>query len=215
MPARHRNLVLIRHGESEANAANVFTGTSESPLTRKGEQQMRDVASQLAAAGFRPNRTFSSILDRARQSVTIIHEVMGARNVAAFEDAALNERDYGRLTGLNKDEAARRWGTPQIMQWRRSYEVQPPRGESLRDTVARVLPYYVRTLLPEAMAGGTTFVIAHGNSLRALVMALEGLSPDEISRFQLETGTALIFALFDDTRVCRSNTILPTEQTWP
>ena len=215
MSFQPRNLVLIRHGESEANAANVFTGTSESVLTHKGEQQMRDVARELAAAGIYPDRWFLSALDRARRSVAIINEVMGARSGAVCADAALNERDYGDLTGLNKDDAVKRWGPAQVMQWRRSFETAPPGGESLRDTAARVLRYYVRTLLPDAMAGGNTFVVAHGNSLRALIMALEGWSPSEIARFQIETGAAIIYDLANDSRACRSDVILPKEHTWP
>jgi 2,3-bisphosphoglycerate-dependent phosphoglycerate mutase len=210
-----RRLVLIRHGESQANASNRFTGTSESELTAKGIYQMRDVGQQLAALNIIPDRFFCSALNRTRESARILAEETGTGGCSVIADAALNERDYGDLTSLSKDDAATRWGDEQVLQWRRSYDAVPPGGESLRDTVARVLPYYVRCLLPAAMAGGNTFVVAHGNSLRALIMALEGITVQDIPAFQLPTGATVVFTLSDDTRVCRSGgMIVPLGQTW-
>lgn len=215
MRSDQRRLVLIRHGESEANASNRFTGTSESALTAKGMHQMRDVGRQLAALNIIPDRFFCSALSRTREAARILAEATGAKGCPVIANAALNERDYGHLTSLSKDDAATRWGDEQVLQWRRSYDAVPPGGESLRDTVARVLPYYVRCLLPEAMAGGNTCVVAHGNSLRALIMALEGISQQDIPSIQLATGATLVYALADDTRISRyCDLIVPNEPTW-
>lgn len=176
---------------------------------------MRDVGQQLAALNIIPDRFFCSALNRTRESARILAEETGTGGCSVIADAALNERDYGDLTSLSKDDAATRWGDEQVLQWRRSYDAVPPGGESLRDTVARVLPYYVRCLLPAAMAGGNTFVVAHGNSLRALIMALEGITVQDIPAFQLPTGATVVFTLSDDTRVCRSGgMIVPLGQTW-
>lgn len=212
--AAKRTLVLIRHGESEANAANRFTGVSESPLTSRGEEQMREVARHLARLDLPPDRMFCSGLERTLASARIIADHMRAGSCPITAAPALNERDYGELTGFNKTEAARLWGSEQIRLWRRSYTATPPGGESLRDTVARVVPCYLHDVLPAALAGGNTFVVAHGNSLRALIMALESIAPADMPSLQLETGTALIFSLAEDTRVARLKTIIPEEQTW-
>ena len=209
--AGSRNLVFIRHGESATNAANVFTGWSDPPLTRKGEEEARRVARRLSQAGLRPDRTFTSVLQRAGATAAILLDVLDARVLQPITSAALNERDYGALTGLNKKEAADRWGIAQVREWRRSYEVGPPGGESLRDTAARVLAYYVRTLLPSVMAGGTTFVVSHGNTLRALIMALDGMTAGQVADLELATGATHVFILGDDTSVVRRE-ILPVSR---
>ena len=200
-------LVLVRHGESATNAANVFTGWSDPPLTEIGRDEAGRVAHRLLTAGLRPDRVFSSVLDRSVETARIILDVMGAPEPRLAAHPALNERDYGALTGLNKAEAATRYGAEQVRQWRRSYAIAPPEGESLRDTAARVLAYYVHVMLPAALAGGTTLVVSHGNSLRALAMALDGLDAAAVEHFDLSTGATILYELDETSAVARRTVI--------
>jgi 2,3-bisphosphoglycerate-dependent phosphoglycerate mutase len=194
-------LLLVRHGESETNAANVFTGWSDPPLTAAGEAEAEAIGTLLRARRLTPERAFASALQRSAATAGIILGRMGVEGIPVRRSEALNERDYGALTGLNKAAAAARWGDEQVRQWRRGYAAAPPEGESLRDTAARVLAYYVKDLLPAAMAGGVTLVVSHGNTLRALIMALEGLAPAEVEALELGTGATHLFALARDTSV--------------
>lgn len=196
----HRTLVLVRHGESQGNEQNVFTGWRDVDLTERGIAEARQVGTALAAQGLRFARAFSSALLRAQRSARLILDAMQS-TLEIEADAALNERDYGELTGLDKDAARIRWGAAQVQAWRRSYEIAPPGGESLRDTAARVLPFYIRRILPAVVGSGPTLVVAHGNSIRALAMALDGLSPAEIPKFELATGEVLTYRLNADTTV--------------
>lgn len=198
-----RYLVLVRHGQSEYNASNRFTGWRNPPLTEQGIQEARDVAKKVRALSLRFDAAFSSVLDRAKRSAEIILADLDAGDLPITADAALNERDYGKLAGLNKTEACERWGDAQIHQWRRSYLHAPPDGESLRDTIARALPFYLRSILPAVLRGQNSLVVAHGNSLRALVMALDGLSPEEITHVEISTGEVLVYELNSDTTVLR------------
>lgn len=198
-------LVLIRHGQSEANAANIFTGWSDPPLTAIGRDEAGLVAHRLLAAGILPARIFCSKLVRCTETVQLFGAILETGDVPIVADAALNERDYGALTSLDKAEAGKRYGEEQVHQWRRSYAVAPPEGESLRDTAARVLAYYVHMILPAAMAGGATLIVSHGNTLRALAMALDGLDAREIERFDLSTGAAILYTLDDATAVVERN----------
>lgn len=200
-------LLLVRHGESETNATNVFTGWSDPPLTDNGEDEARQVGEMLRDRGVRIDRAFTSVLQRSGRSMAIILDVLGQRGIEATCDQALNERDYGSLTGLNKAAAAAKWGEEQVHRWRRSYVEGPPGGESLRDTTARVLAYYVGSMLPAIMAGGTTLVVSHGNTLRALIMALDRMTPDEIERFDLATSATHLFSLAADTSVVGHETL--------
>jgi 2,3-bisphosphoglycerate-dependent phosphoglycerate mutase len=202
-------LVLVRHGESEANAANVFTGRADVPLTERGRDQARRAARALDARGWRPARVFLSTRDRCRETAALIVREACPDGVPLVADDALDERDYGRLTGLNKNEAARMFGEAQVRAWRRSYESAPPEGESLRDTAARVLAYYVHRILPDAMAGDTTLVIAHGNSLRALVMALDDLDKVAVEALEIPTGSLRCYGLSATTAVRDLTTIIP------
>jgi 2,3-bisphosphoglycerate-dependent phosphoglycerate mutase len=196
------NLVLVRHGESATNAANVFTGWSNPPLTAIGRDEAALVAHRIRQAGLSPTRIFSSPADRASETVAIVQEILeGAAPVTCLP--ALNERDYGALTGRNKDEAAAEFGAAQVRHWRRSYAEAPPDGESLRDTAARVLAAYVNTILPAAMAGGTTLVVSHGNTLRALCMALDALDAAAVEGFDLSTGATIHYALSETTAIVR------------
>jgi 2,3-bisphosphoglycerate-dependent phosphoglycerate mutase len=203
-----RRLVLVRHGESEGNRRNVFTGRTDLDLTERGVAEAHAVARSLAAEKTSFGTAFVSALVRARRTAAIVLADLGQGSVPVVSDAALNERDYGALTGLNKDEARARWGEDQVRTWRRSYAVAPPEGESLRDTLARVLPFYLATILPAVMRGATVLVVAHGNSLRALVMALDQLTPEAITSVELSTGDILIYDLAEDTTV-RSKRVIP------
>jgi 2,3-bisphosphoglycerate-dependent phosphoglycerate mutase len=198
----HARLVLVRHGESESNAAGIFTGWSDPPLTTLGAEQAIALGHRLAAANLHPARAFSSVLLRCTETTRLILGEMKTL-VPVVTDAALNERDYGSLTGMNKRAASERFGRDLVREWRRSYAVAPPDGESLRDTAARVLGYYVRTLLPAAMEGGTTLVVSHGNSLRALAMALDGLDAAQVESFDLLNGATLVYDLSITSRLLK------------
>jgi 2,3-bisphosphoglycerate-dependent phosphoglycerate mutase len=195
-----RLMVLVRHGQSEWNLKNLFTGWRDVPLTEVGIAEARAAARQLKAQGISFDIGFTSALKRAQDTMTIMLQEMGI-NIPVIADAALNERDYGDLTGLNKDDALSRWSAEQVHQWRRSYDVAPPGGESLRDTAARVLPYYIEEILPCVLRGERVLVTAHGNSLRALVMVLDRLGPKEIMARELATGVPLIYRLNADATV--------------
>jgi 2,3-bisphosphoglycerate-dependent phosphoglycerate mutase len=198
MPA---TLVLCRHGQSDWNLKNLFTGWRDPDLTEKGVAEARAAGERLRSLGLAVDIAFTSSLVRAQHTNRLILEELGQSEVETIRDQALNERDYGDLSGLNKDEARQKWGEEQVHIWRRSYDVPPPGGESLRDTAARVLPYYIHRILPEVMRGKTVLVAAHGNSLRALIMALEGLTGDEIVRRELDTGVPIIYRLNPDTTI--------------
>ena len=196
-----RILVLVRHGESEWNLKNLFTGWRDVDLTEQGIAEARDAARKLKAQGIRFDLAFTSALKRAQRTLDIMLEELGQPNISVLKDQALNERDYGDLSGLNKDDARKRWGEEQVHVWRRSYDVAPPGGESLRDTAARVLPYYITEILPRVLRGEPVLVTAHGNSLRALVMVLDRLGPQEIIARELATGVPLIYRLNADATV--------------
>jgi 2,3-bisphosphoglycerate-dependent phosphoglycerate mutase len=196
-----RLLVLVRHGQSEWNLQNLFTGWRDVGLTEKGIAEARAGGRQLKALGLRFDIAFTSALTRAQRTLELMLDELGQRNIPVVRDQALNERDYGDLSGLNKDDARRKWGEEQVRIWRRSYDVAPPGGESLKDTAARVLPYYLQEILPRVLRGERVLVSAHGNSLRALVMVLDRLSPQEIVERELATGVPLIYRLNTDSTV--------------
>jgi 2,3-bisphosphoglycerate-dependent phosphoglycerate mutase len=196
-----RLLVLVRHGQSEWNLKNLFTGWHDVDLTEKGIEEARAAGRRLKAQGLRFDVAFTSVLVRAQRSLDLMLEEMGQKNIAVLKDQALNERDYGDLSGLNKNDARKKWGEEQVRVWRRSYDVAPPGGESLKDTAARVLPYYIQDILPRVLRGDNVIVAAHGNSLRALVMVLERLSPQEIVEREIATGVPLVYWLNADSTV--------------
>lgn len=205
-----RRLVLVRHGQSEWNLKNLFTGWKDPDLTERGVEEAKAAGVRLKSAGFRFDIAFTSKLQRAQRTNALMLAELGQRGLTTVEDEALNERDYGELTGLNKDDARKTWGERKVLMWRRSYEVPPPGGESLRDTVARALPYFVREILPCVLQGKTTLVTAHGNSLRALIMTLERLTPDELLKRELFTGAPIIYDLRPDSTVERMEDLGPT-----
>jgi 2,3-bisphosphoglycerate-dependent phosphoglycerate mutase len=196
-----RLLVLVRHGQSEWNLKNLFTGWRDVGLTEKGVAEARTAGRKLKAQGLRFDVAFTSALSRAQRTLDLVLEEMAQTAVPVIKDQALNERDYGDLSGLNKDDARAKWGEEQVHVWRRSYDVAPPGGESLKDTAARVLPYYIQEILPRVLRGDNVIVAAHGNSLRALVMVLERLSADEIVAREIATGVPLIYRLNADSTV--------------
>jgi 2,3-bisphosphoglycerate-dependent phosphoglycerate mutase len=196
-----RLLVLARHGQSEWNLKNLFTGWKDVALTDAGMAEARAAGHMLKTQGIGFDIGFTSALKRAQDSMTLTLVEMGLSDIPVFKDLALNERDYGDLSGLNKDDARKRWGEEQVHIWRRSYDVAPPGGESLRDTAARVLPYYIKEILPHVLRGERTLVTAHGNSLRALVMVLDRLGPKEIIARELATGVPLVYHLNADATV--------------
>lgn len=191
-------LVLVRHGESEWNKLNLFTGWRDVDLSEKGVEEARRAGTLLKADGLRFDLGFTSALKRAQRTLGLILDETGQADLPIIRDQALNERDYGDLVGLNKDDARQRWGEEQVHIWRRSYDIPPPGGESLKDTAARVLPYYEAKILPEVKAGKSVIVAAHGNSLRALVMVLDKLSQEEVLQLNLATGVPIIYRVNSD-----------------
>lgn len=200
-----RLLVLVRHGQSDWNLKNLFTGWKDPDLTPQGVSEAKAAGARLKARGIGFDVAFTSDLTRAQHTLSLILDEIGQKDLQTFRNQALNERDYGDLSGLNKDEARQRWGEEQVHIWRRSYDIAPPGGESLKDTVARVLPYFVQTILPRVMAGERVLVAAHGNSLRALIMVLDRLSPDSITKVELNTGEPIVYRLRADTGVAEKD----------
>ena len=196
-----RLLVLVRHGQSEWNLKNLFTGWKDPDLTEKGVEEAREAGRKLKAKGLTFDIAFTSALTRAQHTLDLALAELGQTSLAVIKDQALNERDYGDLSGLNKDDARAKWGEEQVLVWRRSYDVPPPGGESLKDTLARALPYYVQEILPCVLRGQRTLVAAHGNSLRALIMVLERLTPESILKRELATGAPVIYRLNADATV--------------
>ena len=196
-----RTLVLVRHGQSEWNAKNLFTGWKNPDLTPLGVQEARQAGAELKKLDLLFSVGFTSALVRAQHTLSLIFEELGQSNIPTIRDRALNERHYGDLSGLNKDEAREKWGEEQVRLWRRSYDVSPPGGESLKDTVARVLPFYCQRILPPVMRGERVLVVAHGNSLRALAMVLDQLTSETVSTLEISTGVPIVYQLNADSTV--------------
>jgi 2,3-bisphosphoglycerate-dependent phosphoglycerate mutase len=186
-------LVLIRHGESQWNLENRFTGWVDVPLSPKGEEEARNAGKKVQA--FRFDCAFTSVLTRAKETLRLVLEEIGQPTIPIEEDNALNERMYGELQGLNKAETAQKYGEQQVKIWRRSFDVPPPGGESLKDTAERVLPYFKNRILPALLPNRTVLVVAHGNSLRSLVMHLEQLSQEAVLELNIPTGAPLWYEL--------------------
>lgn len=194
-------LVLVRHGQSEWNLKNLFTGWRDVGLTDLGREEAKGAGVKLKALGLTFDIAFTSALKRAQNTCDLILGELGQAGLETIRDQALNERDYGDLSGLNKDDARAKWGEEQVHIWRRSYDIAPPGGESLKDTGARVWPYYIHVLQPHVLRGETVLVVAHGNSLRALIMALDGLTGDQIVKTELATGVPIVYRLNADSSV--------------
>jgi len=184
-------LVLLRHGESQWNLENRFTGWVDVGLTDKGREEARRAGEKLR--GIRFHCAYTSVLRRAADTLAIVLDVIGQANIPIDRDQALNERHYGDLQGLNKAETAKKFGDEQVHIWRRSYDVAPPGGESLKDTAARTLPYFERKIVPDLRAGKNVLVAAHGNSLRSIVMQLDQLTREQVLELNLATGVPLVY----------------------
>jgi 2,3-bisphosphoglycerate-dependent phosphoglycerate mutase len=194
-------LVLVRHGESEWNKLNLFTGWRDPGLTETGIAEAKRAGELIRDAGIRFDIAFTSALTRAQHTLKLILAELGQTGLETIEDKALNERDYGDLSGLNKDDARARWGEEQVHIWRRSYDIPPPGGESLKDTAARTLPYYEAKIWPEVKVGRNVIVAAHGNSLRSLVMKLDNLTREQVLALNLATGAPIVYRLNEDGTV--------------
>jgi 2,3-bisphosphoglycerate-dependent phosphoglycerate mutase len=201
-------LVLVRHGQSDWNLKNLFTGWKDPDLSPQGVNEARAAGQRLKAKGLKFDICFTSALTRAQHTLNLILGELGQTGLPETRDQALNERDYGELTGLNKDDARAKWGEEQVLIWRRSYDVPPPGGESLKDTLARSLPYYVHMIQPHVLEGKTVLVAAHGHSLRSLIMAIEGLTPTQILKRELETGVPVVYKLGANSRPTKVETLM-------
>ena len=188
-------LILLRHGQSKWNLSNTFTGWKDIDLTEKGEAEAKSAGVKLKAAGIKLDIAFTSELIRAQKTLQLALEEMQQSEIPVVKNLALNERDYGDLTGKNKDEARKEFGENQVLIWRRSYDVSPPNGESLKDTANRTLPYFEANVMKEVKLGKNVLVAAHGNSLRAIVMELEKLSPEEIVKVEIPTGIPIVYEM--------------------
>jgi 2,3-bisphosphoglycerate-dependent phosphoglycerate mutase len=191
-------LVLVRHGQSVWNLQNRFTGWVDVPLTEKGKEEAYKAGELLKDIRF--NIAYTSALTRAQETLRIILETIGLL-IPVIRDQALNERHYGALQGLNKDRARAKWGAEIVHLWRRSYDIPPPEGESLKDTANRTIPFLERAIMGDIYDGRDVLVVAHGNSLRSIVMYLENLSPEEIVKVEIPTGTPIVYELDDNGKV--------------
>ena len=200
-------LILVRHGQSEWNLKNLFTGWRNPALTEQGIEEARTTGKKLKEAGIVPDLYFTSALQRAQHTLDLILEELGITDVTITRHKALNERDYGDLSGLNKDDARAKWGEEQVLIWRRSYDVPPPGGESLKDTGARVWPYYMTEILPRVLSGQKVLVAAHGNSLRSLLMVLDRLDREQILSVNLATGVPMVYKLNADSTVASKDVL--------
>ncbi|MDE1172419.1 MAG: 2,3-bisphosphoglycerate-dependent phosphoglycerate mutase [Parvibaculaceae bacterium] len=201
-------LVLVRHGQSEWNEKNLFTGWRDPALTPLGREEAKAAGKALKDKGYVFDVAYTSLLRRAQDTNDIILAEVGQSGLPVIRDQALNERDYGDLSGLNKDDARAKWGDEQVHIWRRSYDIPPPGGESLKDTAARVLPYFDREIMPRVLKGERVLVAAHGNSLRSLVMQLEKLSEAEIIDVNIATGAPIVYRLDDKGNVLSKELLL-------
>ena len=197
------SLVLVRHGQSEWNEKNLFTGWKDPGLTAKGVEEAKSAGIQLRTEGFQFDVMFTSDLLRAQKTGEIILKELGVTNLPVVKNQALNERDYGDLSGLNKDEAREKWGDEQVHIWRRSFDTPPPGGESLKSTAERVLPYFKKEILPQLLEGKNILIAAHGNSLRSLVMELDQLTKEQVVKLEIATGDPIYYEIASSGKVVK------------
>ena len=197
------SLVLVRHGQSEWNEKNLFTGWKDPGLTAKGVEEAKSAGIQLRTEGFQFDVMFTSDLLRAQKTGEIILKELGVTNLPVVKNQALNERDYGDLSGLNKDEAREKWGDEQVHIWRRSFDTPPPGGESLKGTAERVLPYFKKEILPQLLEGKNILIAAHGNSLRSLVMELDQLTKEQVVKLEIATGDPIYYEITSSGKVIK------------
>ena len=202
-----RNLILVRHGQSEWNAKNLFTGWKDPDLTEKGLLEAKIAGEQIAAEDINFDIMFTSVLSRAQRTGQIILEGIKQTHINVIKNQALNERNYGSLAGLNKDDARKKWGEEQVHIWRRSFDIPPPEGESLKNTAERVLPYFNEEIMPKIKNGSNILIAAHGNSLRALIMELDSISSEEIVKLEIPTGAPIQYQFNENGEVLRKNNL--------
>ena len=196
-----RNLIIVRHGQSEWNEKNLFTGWENPGLTKKGADEAMHAGELIKELNINFDRMFTSALIRAQLTGSIILEKIGQSDISIIKDEALNERFYGDLQGLNKDECRQKWGDDMVQMWRRSYDKGPPAGESLKETGERVLPYYLKNIFPLILKDMNILIAAHGNSLRSLIKYLEGISDEDIVKLEIPTGAPIHYSFDEDGNV--------------
>lgn len=205
---KERNLILVRHGQSEWNAKNLFTGWKNPGLTSKGLDEAKNAGILISNLNIRFDLLFTSALVRAQLTGAKILEEIGQDNINTIKNKSLNERFYGDLQGLNKDECRKKWGLDQVQIWRRSYDVGPPGGESLKECGERVLPYFLDKIYPLVLEGKNIIVSAHGNSLRSLIKHLDKLSADEIVKLEVPTGAPIHYLFSDDGLILNKKNLI-------
>ena len=193
-----RNLILVRHGQSEWNSKNLFTGWKDPGLTELGVKEAKDAGILIANKGILFDLMYTSMLTRAQKTGDLILQEMRHPEITTIKNEALNERNYGSLAGLNKDDARKKWGDDQVHIWRRSFDIPPPDGESLKDTAERVLPYFKSEIMPKVIEGSSILIAAHGNSLRSLIMELDSISSEEIVNLEIPTGAPIQYIFNED-----------------
>ena len=195
---KSRNLILVRHGQSEWNAKNLFTGWKDPGLTDQGVSEAKNAGKLILEQKIEFDVMYTSMLSRAQKTGDIILGILNHKEIPIIKNEALNERHYGSLAGLNKDDARKKWGDEQVHIWRRSFDMPPPDGESLKDTADRVLPYFETEIMPKVISGSSILIAAHGNSLRALVMKLDSISPEDIVKLEIPTGAPIQYEFTPD-----------------
>jgi 2,3-bisphosphoglycerate-dependent phosphoglycerate mutase len=195
---KSRNLILVRHGQSKWNAENLFTGWKDPGLTDQGLAEAKNAGRLILEQNIQFDLMYTSMLSRAQKTGDIILGVLNHKEIPIVKNEALNERHYGSLAGLNKDAARKQWGEEQVHIWRRSFDIPPPDGESLKDTANRVLPYFETEIMPKVISGSSILIAAHGNSLRALIMKLDSISPEDIVKLEIPTGAPIQYEFTAD-----------------
>ena len=195
---KSRNLILVRHGQSEWNAKNLFTGWKDPGLTDQGVSEAKNAGKLILEQKIEFDVMYTSMLSRAQKTGDIILGILNHKEIPIIKNEALNERHYGSLAGLNKDDARKKWGDEQVHIWRRSFDKPPPDGESLKDTADRVLPYFETEIMPKVISGSSILIAAHGNSLRALIMKLDSISPEDIVKLEIPTGAPIQYEFTPD-----------------
>lgn len=195
---KSRNLILVRHGQSEWNAKNLFTGWKDPGLTEQGVSEAKNAGKLILEQKIEFDVMYTSMLSRAQKTGDIILGILNHKEIPIIKNEALNERHYGSLAGLNKDDARKKWGDEQVHIWRRSFDIPPPDGESLKDTADRVLQYFETEIMPKVISGSSILIAAHGNSLRALIMKLDSISPEDIVKLEIPTGAPIQYEFTPD-----------------
>ena len=208
---KSRNLILVRHGQSEWNAKNLFTGWKDPGLTDQGVSEAKNAGKLILEQDIEFDVMYTSMLSRAQKTGDIILGILNHKEIPIIKNEALNERHYGSLAGLNKDDARKKWGDEQVHIWRRSFDIPPPDGESLKDTADRVLPYFETEIMPKVISGSSILIAAHGNSLRALIMKLDSISSEDIVKLEIPTGAPIQYEFTSDGMVDKKTNLYEKE----